>query len=64
MFRDIYKLPAGHSAVFQNGQWTISKYWDLGVSTSKEAQYPCSEAELVDEVRQRFRRAVKVADDR
>jgi len=58
MFRGIYKLPAGHSAVFQNGQWTVSKYWDLGFP-SKEAQYPRSEAELVDEVQERFRRAVK-----
>jgi asparagine synthase (glutamine-hydrolysing) len=58
MFRGICKLPAGHSAVFQNGQWTVSKYWDLEFP-SKEAQYPRSEAELVDELRERFRRAVK-----
>jgi asparagine synthase (glutamine-hydrolysing) len=58
MFRGICKLPAGHSAVFQNGQWTVSKYWDLKFPP-KEVLYPCSEAELVDEVRHRFRRAVK-----
>jgi asparagine synthase (glutamine-hydrolysing) len=58
MFRGIYKLPAGHSAVFRNGQWTVSKYWDLQFPT-KEAQYPRSEAELVDEVRQRFRSSVR-----
>src|ERR1700690_1024467 len=29
MFRGIYKLPAGHSAVFRDGRLEISQYWDL-----------------------------------
>ncbi len=29
MFRDIYKLPAGHYLVLEKGQLTISQYWDL-----------------------------------
>ncbi len=29
MFRGIYKLPAGHAAVFRDGHLAISKYWDL-----------------------------------
>ena len=58
IFRGIYKLPAGHSGVFQKGQWTISKYWELEFPP-QEAQYPGSEPELVDEIRQRFRRSVE-----
>src|SRR5208337_1561499 len=58
IFRGIYKLPAGHSGVFQKGQWTISKYWELEFPP-QEVQYPRSEPELVDEIRQRFRRSVE-----
>ena len=58
IFRDIYKLPAGHSGTFQNGRWTISKYWDLEFPR-QEAQYSRSEPELVEELRQRFRSAVE-----
>jgi len=58
IFRGIYKLPAGHAATFQGGRWTMWKYWDLEFP-SKHAQYRRSEAELVDEVRQRLRRSVQ-----
>ncbi len=58
MFRGIYKLPAGHSAVFRDGKLTISKYWDLTFPDAKH-HYPRSEADLADEIRQRFRASVK-----
>jgi len=58
IFRGIHKLPAGHSATFQDGQWTMWQYWDLEFP-STETPYPLSEAELVDEVRQRFRHSVQ-----
>jgi asparagine synthase (glutamine-hydrolysing) len=58
IFRSIYKLPAGHSGVFQKGQWTISKYWDLEFPRG-DAAYPGAELDLVEEVRERFRRSVE-----
>ena len=29
MFEDIYKLPAGHTLLWENGQAKIERYWDL-----------------------------------
>ena len=29
MFRDIFKLPAGHQLIWENGKATVSQYWDL-----------------------------------
>lgn len=58
IFRGIYKLPAGHYGVFQKGEWTMSKYWDLEFPAGK-VQYPGSEPDLVEEIRDRFRRSVK-----
>jgi asparagine synthase (glutamine-hydrolysing) len=29
MFKDIFKLPAGHYLVYENGRITIHKYWDI-----------------------------------
>src|SRR3984885_1524510 len=64
MFRGIYKLPAGHCATFRDGKLKISQYWDLRFP-SAAAVYPRSEADLAEEVRERFRHAVeaqKVSD--
>jgi len=58
MFRGIHKLPAGHYAIFRGGQLSITKYWDL-TFPSANATYPCSENELAEEIRERFRRSVE-----
>ena len=58
MFRGIFKLPAGHSAVLKNGELTITKYWDLAFP-SKDHVYPKSERELLPEIRDRFAHSVK-----
>jgi len=58
MFRGIHKLPAGHSAIFRDGELVISKYWDLAFP-SADHRYSGSEPDLADEIRERFRRSVK-----
>jgi asparagine synthase (glutamine-hydrolysing) len=58
MFRGIYKLPAGHCATFRNGELKIRQYWDLTFPRA-DARYPRSEADLADEVRERFRQSVE-----
>ena len=59
MFRGIYKLPAGHCATFRDGELKIRQYWDLTLSARPMRSYPRSEADLADEVRERFRRSVE-----
>jgi asparagine synthase (glutamine-hydrolysing) len=58
MFSGIQKLPAGHSATFRDGELKIRQYWDLSFP-SAGAEYPRSEGDLADEVRERFRRSVE-----
>jgi asparagine synthase (glutamine-hydrolysing) len=58
MFRGIYKLPAGHYALFHDGQLSISKYWDLTFPAA-DAPYGRSEEDLAEEIRQRFRSSVR-----
>lgn len=58
MFRRILKLPAGHYATFSRGEFKLTQYWDLTFPT---AGHVCagSEAGLVAEVRERFRKSVE-----
>jgi asparagine synthase (glutamine-hydrolysing) len=58
MFQGIYKLPAGHCATFRNGELKIRQYWDLSFPRA-DARYERSEADLADEVRERFRLSVE-----
>jgi asparagine synthase (glutamine-hydrolysing) len=58
MFRGIFKLPAGHYAIFRQGQLKLTKYWDLTFPSS-DAAYPRSENDLAEEIRERFRRSVE-----
>jgi asparagine synthase (glutamine-hydrolysing) len=58
MFRGIFKLPAGHCATFRDGELKIRQYWDLSFPPT-DAKYPRSEADLADEVRERFRLSVE-----
>jgi asparagine synthase (glutamine-hydrolysing) len=56
LFQDIYKLPAGHYLLFQNGQATTHRYWDLSL---KPAQPPPSFGEAVERERELLDFAVK-----
>ncbi len=58
MFRGIFKLPAGHCATFRDGELKIRPYWDLTFPRA-DAPYPRSEADLIDEVGERFRQSVE-----
>jgi asparagine synthase (glutamine-hydrolysing) len=58
MFRGIYKLPAGHCAIFRNGELTIRQYWDLTFPPAA-AEYPRSEADLAAEIHDRFQQSVE-----
>jgi len=58
MFRGIFKLPAGHSATFRDGELRIKQYWDLHFPPAG-AEYRRSEAELTAELRDRFQQSVK-----
>ena len=39
LFRDIFKLDAGHFLVAQNGKVTISQYWDLPFDDRRKSQH-------------------------
>jgi asparagine synthase (glutamine-hydrolysing) len=58
MFRGIRKLPAGHCAMFRDGELKVRQYWDLSFPGA-EADYPRSEADLADELRERLRKSVE-----
>jgi asparagine synthase (glutamine-hydrolysing) len=58
MFRGITKLPAGHYATFRAGELKLTQYWDLTFPAASQ-RYRRSEADLADEIRERFRRAVE-----
>ncbi len=58
LFRRILKLPAGHFAILRNGEFKITQYWDLSFPPANHACAK-SEAELAEEVRERFRRSVE-----
>jgi len=58
MFEGIYKLPAGHYAVFQEGKLSISEYWDLTFPPA-DHHFDSDENALTGELRDRFMRSVK-----
>jgi asparagine synthase (glutamine-hydrolysing) len=53
MFEGIYKLPAGHYALWQRGELRIEQYWDLTFPRA-DHQFEKSEADVADEIRSRF----------
>src|SRR5271169_6535664 len=59
MFRGILKLPAGYHATLRNGELKLTQYWDLTFPAANHT-YSRSEADLAEEVRERFRRSVEV----
>src|SRR5947209_253472 len=58
MFRGIFKLPAGHYGIVRDGEVRLTQYWDL-TFPGAGAKFAASEAELSDQIRERFRRCVK-----
>ena len=58
LFQDILKLPAGHSALFRDGQLKISQYWDLSFPPA-DHEFGLSEENLAHEIRERFRYLVE-----
>jgi asparagine synthase (glutamine-hydrolysing) len=53
MFEGIRKLPAGHYAVWQRGEFKIEQYWDLTFPPA-EHRFERTEDDLADEIRARF----------
>ena len=58
MFRGIFKLPAGHYAIFRGGNFAVQQYWDL-TFPSTTATYTRSERDLREEIRERFQHSVE-----
>jgi len=58
IFEGIFKLPAGHSAIFRNGDLKISQYWDLRFPPAG-CEFGSSEAVLAEGIRERFQRSVE-----
>ena len=54
LFEGIFKLPAGHSALFRKGgEFKIEQYWDL-TFRPPTIHFERTEADLADEIRERF----------
>jgi asparagine synthase (glutamine-hydrolysing) len=58
MFRRILKLPAGHYAILRDGEFKLTQYWDLTFPAAGQT-YARSEADLAEEICERFRRSVE-----
>ena len=58
MFKGVFKLPAGHCAIYKGGRLEVSEYWDLKFP-SRSHRFGASEAELAAELRERFTASVK-----
>jgi asparagine synthase (glutamine-hydrolysing) len=58
ILRGLFKLPAGHCATLRGGELKIERYWDL-TFPPREYAFKRSEADLVAEVRERFRESVE-----
>jgi asparagine synthase (glutamine-hydrolysing) len=53
MFDGIFKLPAGHYALWQRGEFKIEQYWDLTFPPAAH-RFERTEDDLADEIRERF----------
>jgi asparagine synthase (glutamine-hydrolysing) len=53
MFEGIRKLPAGHYALWQGGEFKIEQYWDLTFPPAGHL-FKRTDADLADEIRTRF----------
>lgn len=55
VFKDIYRLPAGHYALFENDRLTVAPWWNPRFEENRRVPLP----ELKDEFRQLLRDSVK-----
>lgn len=58
LFEGIFKLPAGHFALFRSGDLQIRQYWDLDFPP-KHHRFQLSEEALAHEIRERFQHSVE-----
>lgn len=58
MFDGILKLPAGHYALYKEGQLQVRQYWDMAFPPAGHT-FGRSEADLAEELRERFVGTVK-----
>jgi len=58
MFKGFEKLPAGHTALLEDGRLTVERYWDPEFPAAG-ARFDGSESELADELASRLRTAVR-----
>lgn len=57
LFVGVYRLPAGHTLVWREGEIQISRYWDLDVTAQAP---PATDADLIAHYRDLFREAVRL----
>jgi asparagine synthase (glutamine-hydrolysing) len=58
LFEGIFKLPAGHSAIFRDGELKVVQYWDLSFPPAGH-DFRFSEEMLAHEIRERFQYSVE-----
>lgn len=58
MFEGVYKLPAGHYAIFKHGRLHVTQFWDLAFPP-REHIFQASQPDLTAELKQRFFQSVK-----
>jgi asparagine synthase (glutamine-hydrolysing) len=58
LFEGVMRLPPGHTLTWRDGQVTIERYWEL--PAGEQPHDGRSDADLVDEYRERFREAVRM----
>ena len=52
IYKDIYRLPAGHCAVFADGRVTVERYWTPTFTEAQRTPFADLRAEFLDLVRQ------------
>src|SRR3989304_7171074 len=56
VYKDVYKLPAGHRLIWEHGRLKIESYWNF----TYDPKHTASEGELVEELRSLARDAVRM----
>lgn len=56
IYKNVYKLPAAHALVWENGRALLNRYWDV----SYQPKLRGTETELAHELRDRLREAVRM----
>ena len=56
VYRGVFKVPAGHLLTWDAGELAVKQYWDYAC----EPKINCSEADMVVELRERLREAVRI----